>query len=88
MGYNPMTRSYVQVVVVSLPLCFLSFVAANPLVRLKLQTASSPALARLAISRVCVYLDITRAPRGHVSKVWLDSTVVATEHVGPIGITR
>jgi len=38
----------------------------------------------LDLNLVWAYLYITDAPKGHVSKVWFDDIVVATEYVGPI----
>jgi hypothetical protein len=38
----------------------------------------------LNLNFVWAYLYITDAPKGHVSKVWFDDIVVATEYVGPI----
>ena len=38
----------------------------------------------LDLNFVWAYLYITGAPEGHVSKVWFDDIVVATEYVGPI----
>ncbi|MEA3400446.1 MAG: hypothetical protein U9R79_04300 [Armatimonadota bacterium] len=38
----------------------------------------------LAVNYVWAYLYITRAPAGHVSRVWFDSIVVATEYIGPM----
>lgn len=38
----------------------------------------------LAVNYVWAYLYITKAPRGHVSKVWFDNIVVAREYIGPI----
>ena len=39
---------------------------------------------RLAVNYVWAYLYITKAPRGHVSKVWFDSIVIAREYIGPV----
>jgi hypothetical protein len=39
----------------------------------------------LNVNFLWLYLYITRAPEGHVSKVWFDDVVVATEHIGPMG---
>lgn len=39
---------------------------------------------RLNLNFLCVLLYITRAPEGHVSKVWFDNIVVAKRYVGPI----
>jgi hypothetical protein len=38
----------------------------------------------LDLNFVWAYVYITDAPEGHVSKVWFDDLVVATEYVGPI----
>ena len=38
----------------------------------------------LAVNYIWAYLYITRAPGGHVSKVWFDNIVVAREYIGPI----
>jgi predicted amidohydrolase len=38
----------------------------------------------LNLNFVWAYLYITKAPAGHVSKVWFDQIVVATDYVGPI----
>lgn len=38
----------------------------------------------LAINYLWTYLYITRAPKGHVSRVWFDNIVVASEYIGPI----
>lgn len=38
----------------------------------------------LAVNYIWTYLYITKAPQGHVSKVWFDNIVVATEYIGPI----
>jgi len=38
----------------------------------------------LAVNYVWAYLYITKAPQGHVSKVWFDNIVVAQQYVGPI----
>jgi len=37
----------------------------------------------LALNYVWTYLYITAAPPGHVSRVWYDNLVIATEYVGP-----
>ncbi len=37
----------------------------------------------LALNYLWTYLYITAAPAGHVSRVWFDNVVVATEYVGP-----
>ena len=39
---------------------------------------------KLAVNYIWTYLYITRAPRGHTSRVWFDNIVVATEYIGPI----
>ncbi len=38
----------------------------------------------LAVNYVWAYLYITRAPQGHVSKVWFDNIVIASDYIGPI----
>lgn len=38
----------------------------------------------LTINYLWTYLYITKAPEGHVSKVWFDDIVVATEYIGPL----
>ena len=38
----------------------------------------------LNLNFVWAYRYITRVPEGHLSKVWFDDIVVATEYVGPI----
>ncbi len=38
----------------------------------------------LNVNFVWAYLYITKAPRGHVSKVWFDHIVVAKSYIGPI----
>jgi hypothetical protein len=38
----------------------------------------------LNLNYVWVYLYITDAPKGHVSRVWYDDIVVATEYIGPL----
>ena len=42
----------------------------------------------LAVNYVWAYLYITKASQGHVSKVWFDNIVIATEYVGPIQAGR
>ncbi len=42
----------------------------------------------LNINYLWVYLYITKAPRGHVSKVWFDHIVVAKKYIGPISPLR
>ena len=39
---------------------------------------------QLAVNYVWAYLYITKAPKGHVSRVWFDNIVVATDYIGPI----
>jgi hypothetical protein len=39
---------------------------------------------RLKLNFLWVLLYITKSPQDHVSKVWFDNIVVATEHIGPI----
>ena len=36
------------------------------------------------VNDVWVYLYITKAPRGHVSRVWSDDIVIATDYIGPL----
>jgi hypothetical protein len=38
----------------------------------------------LKLNYVWLYLYITQAPNGHVSRVWFDDVVIATEYIGPI----
>lgn len=38
----------------------------------------------LAVNYVWAYLYITKAPAGHISRVWFDNIVVAKSYVGPI----
>jgi predicted amidohydrolase len=38
----------------------------------------------LKVSFLWTYVYITGAPEGHVSKVWFDDIVVATEYIGPL----
>ena len=38
----------------------------------------------LSINYLWTYLYLTKAPAGHVSKVWFDNIVVATDYVGPL----
>jgi hypothetical protein len=38
----------------------------------------------LAVNYVWTYLYITKAPEGHISKIWFDNIVIATEYIGPI----
>ena len=44
--------------------------------------------AKLQINYLWTYLYLTRAPKGHVSKVWFDNIVVAKEYIGPLGPLR
>ena len=39
---------------------------------------------KLAVNYLWTYVYITKAPKGHVSKVGFDNIVVATEYIGPI----
>lgn len=39
---------------------------------------------RLELNFLWILLYITKAPQGHVSKVWFDNIVVAKEYIGPI----
>jgi len=43
---------------------------------------------RLKINFLWVLLYITRAPDGHVSKVWFDNIVAATQYIGPVKPVR
>ncbi len=38
----------------------------------------------LNLNYLWVYLYITKAPAGHVSRVWFDDIVVATDYIGPV----
>jgi predicted amidohydrolase len=38
----------------------------------------------LSLNYLWVYLYITKAPAGHVSRVWYDDIVVATDYIGPL----
>jgi hypothetical protein len=38
----------------------------------------------LKLNYLWLYLYITQAPGGHVSRVWFDDVVIATEYIGPI----
>ena len=38
----------------------------------------------LKANYVWLYLYITDAPAGHVSRVWFDDMVIATDYIGPI----
>jgi predicted amidohydrolase len=38
----------------------------------------------LNLNYLWVYLYITKAPEGHISRVWFDDIVVATDYIGPI----
>ncbi len=42
----------------------------------------------LAVNYVWAYLYMTRAPEGHVSKVWFDNIVIAKEYIGPISTSE
>ncbi len=42
----------------------------------------------LAVNYVWTYLYITKAPKGHVSKVWFDNIVIAKDYIGPIHSER
>jgi len=39
---------------------------------------------KLAVNYIWTYLYITKAPKGHVSKVWFDHIVVAKSYIGPL----
>lgn len=39
---------------------------------------------QLAVNYVWAYLYITKAPAGHISRVWFDNIVLAREYIGPI----
>jgi hypothetical protein len=39
---------------------------------------------KLNVNYVWAYLYMTDVPEGHVSKVWFDNIVVATDYIGPI----
>jgi len=39
---------------------------------------------KLMVNYIWTYLYITKAPKGHVSKVWFDHIVVAKAYIGPI----
>jgi hypothetical protein len=41
-------------------------------------------IPELDINYLWTYLYITKAPKGHISRVWFDQIVVATEYIGPI----
>ncbi len=41
-------------------------------------------LRELNVNYLWTYVYITKAPKGHVSKVWFDNIVVAKEYIGPI----
>jgi hypothetical protein len=43
---------------------------------------------KLNLNFLWVLLYITQAPPGHVSKVWFDDIVVATDYIGPIAKGR
>ncbi|NNE91145.1 MAG: hypothetical protein HKN23_05820 [Verrucomicrobiales bacterium] len=38
----------------------------------------------ISINYLWTYVYITKAPKGHVSRVWFDNIVVATDYIGPI----
>jgi hypothetical protein len=38
----------------------------------------------LKLNYVWLYLYITQAPAGHISRVWFDDVVIATDYIGPI----
>lgn len=38
----------------------------------------------LLVNYVWTYVYITKAPKGHVSRIWFDNIVVAKEYIGPI----
>lgn len=38
----------------------------------------------LLINYIWTYVYITKAPQGHISKIWFDDIVVAKEYIGPI----
>jgi hypothetical protein len=40
---------------------------------------------RLKINFIWLLVYITRAPRGHESRIWFDDIVAATEYIGPLG---
>jgi len=42
---------------------------------------------KLDLNYLWVLLYITKSPEGHVSKVWFDDIVVATEYIGPVSRT-
>ena len=42
----------------------------------------------LKVNYIWTYLYITRAPKGHVSKVWFDHIVVAKSYIGPLAPIR
>ena len=39
---------------------------------------------KLAVNYLWTYLYITKAPKGHVSKVWFDHVVLADKYIGPL----
>lgn len=41
-------------------------------------------MPELNVNFVWAYLCMTDVPAGHVSKVWFDHIVVATDYIGPI----
>jgi hypothetical protein len=42
--------------------------------------------AQLKLNFLWVLLFITKAPQGHVSKVWFDNIIVAKEYIGPLHV--
>ena len=38
----------------------------------------------LSLNYVWLYLYITKANEGHVSRVWYDELVIATDYIGPL----
>jgi predicted amidohydrolase len=38
----------------------------------------------LKLNYIWLYVYITQAPKGHVSRVWFDDVVIATEYIGPL----
>ena len=38
----------------------------------------------LAVNYVWTYVYITKAAKGHVSRVWFDNIVIAREYIGPL----
>ena len=43
---------------------------------------------KLQINYLWTYLYITKAPAGHVSRVWFDHIVAARKYIGPIATGR